>query len=312
MKNLFAAAALMAVGTVGAQELKYGDLNYFFKKGQLDAGVALNMDHGKQVAELGAQKFKLYSMGYIANVKATYGVFDKLNVFAQTQYAYELNTDDGADGRSFNSDGIRNVGVGADYRFFNQNDHLFNFDLGAVVKFPIEDAVRGVNIGAVKDGNFADPSNTIELNAKAGRKWDLANEVFFLASVVYNLDSVNDYKQKTGGGDSSVDFDSSIDYKLTANYQWRPVNTFMVGFGAGATLVGEKKAISSNINFDGTQESHVDLNFNFLAKYLVTDHMILTFNLYNSRLADYEVSSQVESTKRTSYGYGLGVNYLFE
>lgn len=310
MKNLFAAAALLAVGTVGAQELKYGDLNYFYKQGQLDAGIAVNMLHEKQVADIGANQFKLYSLGYIGSVKATYGVMDKVNAFVQTEYAYELNTDDGNGGRSFNSDGVRNVGLGADYRLFNQNDHMFNLDVGAVVKAPTEDATRGVNVGSFKDGNYADAGNSVELHAKAGRKWDLANEVFFLAGVVYNMDG--DVKQYTGSGPTQIDYDSSIDYKLSANYQWRPVNTFMVGFGAGATYFGEKEVRSPNLTFDGTQGSHLDFNFNFVAKYLVTDHMIVSFNMMNTRLADYDVSTQIEGTKRTSYGYGLGVNYLFE
>lgn len=310
MKILFAAAALLAVGTVSAQELKYGDLNYFYKKGQLDAGVAVDMLHeGQRI-----NNAKFYSLGYIGSAKATYGVMDSVNAFVQTEYAYELNTDNGdSKSRSFNSDGVRNISLGADYRLYNQNAHLFNLDVGAVVKAPIEDAVRGNYVGGIQDGNYADSSNTVEVHARAGRKWDLANEVFFLAGIVYNMDGELTQKE-SGAADTQIDYDSSIDYKLSANYQWRPVNTFMTGFGIGATYFGEKKASTSpsNPKFNGTQESHLDFNFTFAAKYLVTDHMIVSLNMMNSVLADYDVSAQIESTKRTSYGYSFGVNYLFE
>jgi hypothetical protein len=308
MKNLFAAAAFLAVGTVGAQELKYGDLNYFYKKGQLDAGVVIDLINDKQVADLGTNKFKVYSFGYIGSAKATYGLMDKLNVFAQTEYAYEFNSDNGAGGRSFNSDGVRNVGVGADYRIYNQNDHLFNLDVGAVVRVATEDAIRGTNIGAFKDGNFAEVSDSVELRLKAGRKWDLANEVFLLAGVIYNGEGS---AIQRGATDASIDYDSSIDYKLSANYQWRPVNEFMTGFGVGATYFGDRETNSANILFKGTQESHLDLNFNFAAKYLVTDHMIVSLNIMNARLADYD-NAGISMVQRHSFVYGFGVNYLFD
>lgn len=318
MRKLIAVAAVLAVTSAhAAEELKFGDVNYFLKQGQVGATADVTQTHLNEKV-LGT-KYVTKSVNVDANV--AYAFTDKLNAFVGLQYAYDKEVKDvtnkQANGNYTNGryyeDGLANPAVGVNYRFQNQNEAMYNVDFGAVARINIEDAERGDSAGEDKnDGNHAVGNNSLELNARMGRKWNEANEWQLAVGGVYNMDG--DYTINGVGGDTDIDTDASFDLFIKGTYQYRPVNEFMVLISAQATQVGAQDGDISGGGGKLDKDSHIDMDLRFTAKYLITDNLIGKFNYGAARLQEYDVKTAGGTdsvNQRRSNFFGLGVDLLF-
>ena len=310
MRKLIAAAAVLAVTSAhAAEELKFGDLNYFLKQGQFNVLVDANSGFSKETGNTTYEK-----RGYTFDTQLAYAINDRLNAFVGLSYAWDMEVEDKTKDNTnadFSQDGLANPAIGLNYRLFDQGSSAYNFDLGAVARIAIEDAEVGSSIGQnSKDGNNASSRNALELNARMGRKWNEANEWQLAGGLVYFQDG--EYTAKETTGDVKVDEDSSMDLFLRASYQYRPVNEFMVLVSAQATRVGEVDSKASGVKT--TEDSHIDLDFRFTAKYLICENFIGKFNYGQARNSNYDSKTagvKTEIDKRRESFYGLGVDFLF-
>lgn len=301
MRKLIAVAAVLAFSSAhAAEELKFGDVNYFLKQGEKNVTADVSQTFYKQ--NDGGDK--TVTRAYQLDTTAAYAITDQFNAFVGLSYAYDRETKDKTGGTNrFNSDGLANPAIGANFRLQNQNTSMYNVDFGAVARINIEDAEYG---STGEDGNFADANNSLELDARMGRKWNEANEWQLAVGGVYNMDgesTIND-----ASGDIDVDEDSSFDLFLRATYQYRPVNEFMVLLSAQATQVGERDVKAAGTK--DTIDSHTDMDFKFTAKYLINDGFIGKFNWGVSRLAELE-SDSGDVDNRLQNFFGVGVDFLF-
>jgi hypothetical protein len=315
MRKLIAAAALLAVTSVNAaEELKFGDVNYFLKSGQINAAADVLSTYERSYQK--SLPLRNENRGFIIDSIFSYAFTNQFNAFVGIKYAYDLESEDHTDASAhvadINNSGLGNPSLGANYRLFNQNEVGYNFDLGVVAKIGVQDAKRGTYSGVNStNGNYADGRDSVELNARMGRKWNEANEWQVAAGVVYSLDG--DYTLKTTAGNTKVDQDSSVDAYLRTTYQYRPVNEFMMLVSAQATQVGEAKGkVHGGVNTSA--DSHLDLDFRFTAKYLITSSFIGKFHYGMSHNADYQAqtyNTKGEITQRRENFFGLGVDFLF-
>lgn len=301
MRKLIAVAAVLAVTSAhAAEELKFGDVNYFIKQGQFNIVTDLNQTFEKQKF----QSNTTVTRGYNLDATFAYGITDKLNAFVGTTYAYDRKTDDKTGGQNeYNSDGFSNPALGLNYRLQNQNEAMYNVDFGAVAKINVQDAETGAFPS--KDGNYADPNNSLELNARMGRKWNEANEWQLAVGGIWNMDG----ESKNKGTGVKVDEDGSYDLYLRGTYQYRPVNEFMMLFSAQATQIGERD-VKPHGGTKNTLDSHTDLDFKFQAKYLITDSIIGKFNLGASHLDKITTDTASINTRLQNY-FGVGADFLF-
>jgi hypothetical protein len=308
MKKFLAVAAVLAVTSVNAEEVKFGDLNYFLKQGQFNVGVDAIVNN--ETSRVGGTA-ETEVDGYFLNTQFGYALTDSLNVTVGVNYLYDGETEVNK-GASADDSGIQNPKFGANYRLMKQSDAGFNFDVGAVATLNVIDR----EVGTVdKEGNnqnplysnYADPRSSLDLNARLGNKWNEANEYYFLAGIAYHMDG--EYEQLEG---DMVDMDSSVDFKLGAFYQYRPVNEFMITLGLSGTRVGEVDGNDESEDF--TITDHLDYQFSFNAKYLVTDAMIAKFIFTQGNRSDFDYeanSGDSEVDQRHALQYGLGVDFLF-
>jgi hypothetical protein len=183
-----------------------------------------------------------------------------------------------------------------------------NIDFGALINVRLMDAEYGYN---GKDGGFNKGNHSVELNTRLGHKWNEANEWQVIAGYVYN--TAGEFTQNTAGGDNDVDTDASHDFYLKALYQYRPVQEFMMTVSGTARRIGEVESDDNNNN-EYTDESHIDYNFGFSAKYLITENFIGRFNYGLNRLEEYdrEVNgTDSEQKNRFMNTYGFGIDWLF-
>lgn len=308
MKRILAAAALAVVSTANAEELKFGDLNYFLKSGQFN----LVADANVRSESTGPQSSSDEINGQHLDTKFAFGITDSLNVFIGLTYNFDVEVDFATAGRH-QADGLQSPSFGANYRVMKQDDYGFNLDVGTVVKYGFMD--YEVSNDSDSDVNTASPilskkssvRDSIELNARLGNKWNEANEYYLIAGIVHNLES--EYDQTSAGGDTEIELGSALDIKIGGFYQYRPVNEFMVNFGLVATQVGETSVDAGGVD-QGDLDSHVDLTFTFEAKYLVTDNTIVRFNYLQGRNSDYDFEN-TEIEKRREHQWGFGVDWLF-
>lgn len=311
MRKLIAAAAVLAVTSVHAEELKFGDINYFLKQGQFNVAADINSTYYKQTPKGSST---LETRGYLLETKYGYGINDKLNVYLGLDYAYDREVEDKttASNADFTQDGLANPSLAANYRLMNQNEGRYNVDFGAVARINIEDSEIGDSAGqSSEDGNFADPRSSLELNARMGRKWNEANEWQFGVGGIYRNDGEQTLKDATGS-DSDRDLDSSFDIFVRAAYQYRPVNEFMMSLIGEATRIGEVTSDVEGTDFD--EDAHIDMKLQFRAKYLITDYMIANFHYSWSRLSEYDAEiggTDVEIMRRRENFFGVGVDFLF-
>lgn len=315
MKRLIALVAVMAVTSVNAEELKFGDLNYFLKQGQSNATLDFDQVIEKVTIKGGETTER---RGYEVLARYGYAINDQLNVYVGVDYGYKnkFEVKSPTEGASYNNDGLSNPLLAANYRLLNQNSSAVNFDLGVVARFNVQDAERGsadTTIGGSVDGNFTDPRSSYEVNARIGHKWNEANE--WQAAIGGIMHTSGDYDQENKNAASEeIEVDSSMDIYARVSYQYRPVNEFMMHLFVKATQVGEVEEDNKGSNTKSEADSRLDWSFGFQAKYLVTDAFIVRFNLTDALLPDYDVKSGAttqEVHKRLHSTYGLAVEYLF-
>jgi outer membrane protein W len=307
MRKMIAAAAVLAVTSAhAAEELKFGDVNYFFKAGQINVAADINSSYSKQTL-LGVTT---EDRGYILKTAYTYAFTDRFNAFIGLDYAFNLETENKTTPAALDShnSGLANPSIGANFRLLNQNTSPFNLDFGAIAKFGVEDAEKGYN---GKDGNYASGRDSLEINARIGNKWDEANEWQLAVGGVYYNDGESEVSTTTGTSD--VDEDSSYDVYARATYQYRPVNEFMMLISAQVNQVGEAESkIKDGDSYE--HDSHIDVDLRFTAKYLITDNFIAKFNYGMSRNSEYDINisgQDQELKKRRENFFGLGVDFLF-
>jgi hypothetical protein len=308
MRKMIAIAAVLAMSTANAEELKFGDVNYFLKQGEINVLVDAVAAYQKETI----QDEAILTRGYIFETQTSYAFSNELNAFVGLDYAYKLEDKTTGNG-DIQRGGLANPALGVNYRFMNQNQATMNVDFGAVARINVQDAESGDADGQnVKDGNFADGRNSLELNARMGNKWNEANEWQLAGGVVYFNEGDSTLRQTTGNEELTEE--SSMDLFLRGSYQYRPVNEFMVLLTAQATRVG---AADSEVKSSGGKiesDAHLDLDFGFVAKYLITDGVIARFNYGQSRNADYDIKvlgDDSEVRKRRENFYGFGIDLLF-
>lgn len=310
MRKIIAVAAVLAVTSAhAAEQLKFGDLNYFFKAGQLNLQADLNSVYEKQKVISTMEQTR----GLVVDSQFTFGMSDQLNVFFGLDYAYDLQTEI-AGNPDIDNDGFSNPAFGATYRLMNQSSTTYNIDLGVIANINIQDSEIGTSSPGISDnGNyvgFTESRSSLEVNGKIGRKWNEANEWQLAAGAKYLKDGE---ATEMGSPENDIDLDSSLDMYLRASYQYRPVNEIMFLLSAQATQVGEAKS-EDETNTKTTLGSHMDMDFVFTTKYLVTDAMIVRFNYAMSRNADIDAKSGATSdeiSNRRENFFGLGVDFLF-
>ena len=308
MKKLLAVAAVLVVTSVHAEELKFGDLNYFLKQGQVNVGADVIMNNEPSRIESLDKEVD----GYLFETHAGYALNDSLNFTLGLNYLFDGKTKIGSSPTA-NDAGFQNPKFGANYRLLNQNDTGVNFDVGAVASIKLIDREVG---SANKDGNninplltnYGEPRNTLDVNARLGKKWNEANEFYVTGGVAYHMDG--SYKQLQG---ETIDRDSSLDFKLSAFYQYRPVNEFMLTLGIAGTRVGEMDGNNGISNT--TKTSHIDNQVVFNAKFLVNESLIVKFITTQDNRSNFDVTKDVGATetynKRHALQYGLGLDFIF-
>lgn len=301
-KLIVVAAAVLATSAQASSGLDFGDLNYFVKSGQFNLTSNMNVLDAETTDETSGKDFE--KRGFIFDNRFGYGLADNLNAFVGLDYALKYETQINGSSDSDNS-GLSNPYAGVNYRLMNQSDSSFNLDFGAVGRFSVMDAEVGT-FG--KDGNYNRGNHSLEVNSSIGYKWNEANEWRLTAAIVHNFDG--EYEDTNAKKD--VDSDASQDISLTAAYQYRPVQEFMMAVALQATQVGEVDSEDDSNKY--TDDSHLDLLFTFTAKYLITETFIAKFNYGESRLAEYDRSqngTDSEQKNRFMSYFGLGVDWLF-
>lgn len=309
MKKFLAVAAILAVTSANAEELKFGDLNYFLKQGQFNvaADFIVNNETARQ-----NEAEDVDVDNYFLNTNFGYALTDSFNLTFGLD-AVLMGETEIDDGESADTMGLQNPKFGANFRLLNQKDSGLNLDFGAVAKVKLID--REVATGNDDDGNmlnpalsnYAEPRNTLALTARLGKKWNEANEFYLVAGADYHMDG--EYELLGNEDDADVDFDSSIDYKLGGFYQYRPVYEFMMTFGLTATRVSDADVEVDNNDF--TFEEHMDYQFSFDAKYLVSEAIIAKFIFKHDKRDDIDIDGGEDLDKRRSVQYGFGVDFLF-
>jgi hypothetical protein len=310
MKKMILTAVVLASNAYGSN-IEFGDLNYLLPASRYSVGVQTELRSSENTQSFVDEKTSWEVEGWYNEALFTYGVNDQLNLFGGLNYRYDVGVS-ANNSTKYNLDGLENPLFGGVYRLVSQGDAAFNFDVGAVGRLNVEDEESGGFSGAEsKDGNAADGRNSIELFARMGNKWNEANEWQGSAGLVYHMSGERTFTGVGGASDSTIDVDSSMDLFLRGIYQYRPVPEFMMAFEAKMTFVGTKEEESQGESFD--YDSHLDLDFTYKAKYLVTSNVIANFTLGVSRLPDYDVDfgEDSEIKRRRASRLGVGVDWLF-
>lgn len=303
-KAIALAAALLASSAQATTGLDFGDLNFFIKDGQFNLTSNFNV----YTAEVSNGGNDFETNGYVIDNRVSYGLADNLNAFVGLDWAPVYETELPGSSDSDNS-GISNPYFGANYRLMNQSDSSFNLDFGALARINMMDSETGF---AGEDGNYARGNHSLEINSSIGRKWNEANEWRLTAAVIQQFEG--ETTQVLAAGDQDYDTDPSTDLSLTAAYQYRPVQEFMMAVSAQVLRVGEAESENTTSNVDVTEDAHTDLNFRFTAKYLITEKFIAKFNYGQSRLAEYDTetgATKNELKDRHEQFYGFGIDWLF-
>lgn len=296
-KAILVAAALVASAAQASSSLEFGDLNYFLKANQFNLRSDFSVVDSEVDPETSA---RVETSGYVLENRFGYGIADNLNAFVGLDFAfmYENKLKGASDS---DGGGLSNPYIGATYRLMNQENSAFNLDLGVLGRIRLMDAEVGLGN---EDGTFNRGNHSLEANVAIGRKWNEANEWRVTASAIQNFEG--EFEDKNRNED--VTTTASTDFSLTAAYQYRPVQEFMMAVSAQALRVGE-----SDFEYDAgdaTDDAHLDFNFRFTAKYLITEKFIAKFNYGQSRLEEYD-RGDVEQKERQSLYYGFGIDWLF-
>jgi hypothetical protein len=313
MRKLIASAAvLIASSAFAAEELKFGDVNYFLKQGQMNLGVDVSDAYSKKSPN-GSPDYETRS--YLFETRYGYAFSDKLNVYLGLNYAYKNETEvlPEPNNNSWTEDGLANPVLAANYRLMNQNEARYNLDFGAVARLNLQDAERGSSVsGDQTNGNNDDGRQVIELNARMGRKFNEANEWQMAAGLIQYF--AGEETVNAQAGNSKYDLNSSTDAFLRGVYQWRPVNEFMITTTFQMTRIGEYIYKNKTAGVKTTEEVHYDGFFEFRTKYLVTENILANFHYALSNLAEFDYKEggvSKELKRRRSNSFGIGVDFLF-
>jgi hypothetical protein len=313
MKKMFALLALTVVGSTQAQELSFGDVNYFLKKNQFQLSADATQEHNR--FKTGGTDYRL--RGDVFSTRLNYALADNLNIFAGLSYNYDMefaSESGGSKSASAYQDGLRNPSLGLNYRLVQQSENGgINVDLGLGYDFSLQDErMAGIAAnGSKKNGNAANGRNASEINLRVGRKWNEANEWQLAAGTVYNYEGDRE-RLVAGGASSKTDLDASWDQFIRATYQYRPVKEMMFQVSWQTTRVGDFDEKNSTTTFK--RDSVIDHDFIFRAKYLITENFIARFNYTARRLSDvdYDINGvKNDLTSRRGSTFGLGVDFLF-
>jgi hypothetical protein len=311
MKKFLAVGAVtLAVSAAHASEVKFGDLNYFLKQGQMN--LKSDLDLSREETREDGTRFEVE--GYISHNRLSFGVMDNVTAFVGLNYLYEMDTKATGAAASENN-GFMNPMVGVDLRLLDQKTSGFNFDLGAVVDYNLRDSEVAAankdngNQSSALFSKFGDPRSSVGVNARIGNKWNEANEWYALAAATYNMSG----EQKDLDTKEDYEFDGSMDLELGGFYQYRPVNEFMMTLGVVVTRYGEMEGEFQGSDF--TVPSYMDMHFSFNAKYLITETFIAKFSFTKDRRDEYDIENDVgadtEFARRRGNTYGVGVDFLF-
>lgn len=305
-KAIALAAALLASSAQASSGLDFGDLNYFLKDGQFNLTSNVSVVNAETNDEGASARYE--TNGYVLDNRFSYGLADNLNAFVGLDYAFMYETERPGSSDSDNS-GLSNPYLGANYRLMNQNDAAFNLDFGVIGRVRIMDAETGFQ---GEDGQYNRGNHSLELNSSIGRKWNEANEWRLTAAVIQQF--AGETTQVLAANDQDYETDASTDLALTAAYQYRPVQEFMMNVSLQALRVGEIESENTTSNTDTTEDAHLDFNFRFSAKYLITEKFIAKFNYGLARLAEYDIergNTKSELKDRHENFYGFGIDWLF-
>lgn len=317
MKKILVVLSLMVSGSVFAQDLGFGDVNYFLKKGQFNLSLDGNRSVSRYKSETTSTEVTTSSSsdGYVFNSNYAYAFTDRFNMFLGLDYQYEMANSVTASTLEYYQDGLKSPRVGGNLRLINQSENLVNFDLGAIATAKVMDSKEGAAAGDTKkNGNAVAPASSLELNARIGRKWNEANEWQFTLGGVYHHDGKYIVKNATGGDSSKLDVDPSVDVYTKISYQYRPVKEFMMNVALQTTRVAGVKGRIRTSDTNTSTTTRVDHDFTFTAKYLILENFIAKFNFNQGFNPNYRSSvSGVNSTikYRHEHMYGLGVDFLF-
>ncbi len=308
-KAIALAAALIASSAQATSGLDFGDLNYFLKAGQFNLTSNVSVVNA-EVSDAGFTPQRNFETnGYVIEDRLSYGLAENLNAFVGLDYAFQYKTELPGSSDSENG-GLSNPYFGANYRLMNQSNAAFNLDFGAIARISVMDAETGFS---GEDGQYNRGNHALELNSSIGRKWNEANEWRLTAAVIQQF-AGETTQISPGVADQDFDTDASTDMSLTAAYQYRPVQEFMLTVSAQALRVGEIESENTTANTDSTEDAHMDLRFGFSAKYLITENFIGRFNYGQGRLAEYDIERnnvKSELKDRHEMLYGLGIDWLF-
>ncbi len=264
MKKI-ALVAIALSSSVAFAQTTLGDLNFFQKKGSIYYQGSIGESSYTFVDSLSNNKTELEGMGFKNQIG--YGIADNLNVFLETTLKFQNytrinNNEDHQD------NGFTNPGVGANYRLLSGPAY---FDVFGKVNMRIQDAEVG---SGRKDGNAASaPDFTALVGAAFGQRIDNANEYRFTAGIAHNTEG----EVKNLGTSDKSSTDSSTDLFLTADYQVRPVDTFMLDFGISGTRYGKFSQKNKATNLKTSLDAHYETNLSFKAKFLITDNLLVSF-----------------------------------
>jgi hypothetical protein len=299
MMKKFLVLGLLAT-SVSAQDVKFGDLNYFLKAGELN--LRSDFDLVREETKLNQNRYEVE--GYLSRNRLAWGLGYDVVAYVGLNFIYQMDTRVLGEGSSQNS-GLLNPVLGADYRLMDQKSG-FNLDLGVVADFNVidsevaDDYKDNGNQTRSDFSHFGDPRSSLGVNARLGRKWNEANEWYALGGVSYNFAG----EQRVQNTD--VELGESVDFVLGGFYQYRPVNEFMMTLGA----VGTRYGVIDTKNV-GETTSFVDVELSFNAKYLVTDAFIVKFNFTQDRRGEFKIKDKSEYDSRRGNSFGMGIDLLF-
>jgi hypothetical protein len=311
MKKMIAMIAIIGTPSIYAQQIKFGDINYFLKEGQFNVMADASTTYYKETTQ---NADTLETRGSLLETQFGYGINDQLNLYIGLDYAFNniVENKKTTANSDFSQNGLANPMISGNYRLMNQKDSLLNLDFGAVAKVNVQDAESGESLGnSSENGNYANGRSSMELNARIGRKWDEANEWQLAGGLIYNHDGEKT-NLSTDGNHENVDVDSSTDFFVKASYQYSPIDEFLLSLSAKATRLSEID--SKSATFSSTDKSHYDMDFVFRAKYLITDTFIANFHYGMSRNENYDRDfngSDIEIKKRRENYFGVGIDLLF-
>ncbi len=300
MKKFALVALVLASSTSFAQT--FGDLNYFQKQGSFLYKGSFSSTTSTTVQKSSNIKFEEESIPF--KNQLSFGVLDNLNVFAEVSYKFGRNLRQNNNIIS-EDNGFTNPALGANYRLINSD--LF-VDLFAKVNGRIMDSEKGVS---KKDGNSADAADFKgEVGVAVGKKISDLHEVRFALSAAHSMEG--EYTTLSSP-ETKTDTDSVTDFAFAANYQYRPVETFMFDFGYNATFFGETSEKTGASK--STRESHLDHMLSAKAKAQVNDSLVVSLFVTESiYLPDYDgkTNGGKDEIKRRKYSdFGIGLDLLF-